>query len=916
MRSTTRTFLRVVFALALCASAACSAISSTGSSDEGDGGHRTAGDADPFGDAGCGDDCADGGAGGDVGASGFHPCLESENPVEECPCVDGAVKVCYSGPEGTANVGECRHGRSVCDRGDWLPCEHDRLPEEEVCDYLDNDCDGSIDEGVLDTCASCTDTEDCTNYFDDDCNGIVNDGCGCTGRTSQPCYSGPPRTAGVGTCRGGILDCACPPGDLFCEPGEGSLGECIFEVLPAEEICDGLDNDCDGAIDEGVSNACHQCREETPVEICDGMDNDCDGLTDEGVVLSCGLCVRDVTAEMCDDRADNDCDGLIDEDCRCDEAEVVPCYPGDVSRLGIGACTEGILVCEKAQFTGLCAGAVLPGIEVCNDLDDDCNGVVDEEAIDAPVYYADLDGDGFGDPYSPLAACSPPARHVLDHTDCDDTRSESHPGALELCDYSDTDCDGMVDEGVVNSCGTCGEPCYIEPWENPEDWEDNDLARGLDDDFTEGLRLPDRLPEYADLWVANSDEGTVTRIDTDSGEALGTFTVGLPGIGNAPSRTAVDLDGNAWVANRAFGGQGSITKLRGGDCRADCVEFTVPVGGHDHLPRGLAVDADNNVWVGTYNGQQLHRFNTAIGSVDRTYDVGTHVYGLAIDSTGLIWASSVGDYRITCFDPIAESVCGTYPIPGDCPTYGIAVDREGNVWAATWSCSGLARFDRESFDAGGSHFDHYTLGGMDGTRGVAVDIRGHVWVAASGSNTLSRFDPVSESFGDGAGGTALYALGCASPIGVGVARDQDIWAVCHGSSRAVRVGPDGTIRGGTGVGAGPYSYSDMTGFQLRTFTARGTWRDTFDCGFEDCRFDSVSWVADIPPGVGTGVGVRVRAGLTIDELLAATWSEQYVGSPAEFAIFPYRYLQVEVQLWREGEETPVVSDVDVAWQRP
>ena len=137
----------------------------------------------------------------------------------------------------------------------------------ELCDDVDNDCDGKTDEGLLNDCGRCgpTDAEVCDG-FDNDCDGISDEG------TLNACN-------------------ACGP-------------------LPVE-ICDGGDNDCDGRTDEGLLNACNACGP-LPAEICDGSDNDCDGNVDEGLPLNdCGSCGLPPT-EVCDG-ADNDCDRQVDE---------------------------------------------------------------------------------------------------------------------------------------------------------------------------------------------------------------------------------------------------------------------------------------------------------------------------------------------------------------------------------------------------------------------------------------------------------------------------------------------------------------------------------------------------------------------------------------------------------------------------
>jgi hypothetical protein len=93
---------------------------------------------------------------------------------------------------------------------------------------------------------------------------------------------------------------------------------------------------------------------------------------------------------------------------------------------------------------------VYPGAtEYCNGKDDNCDGEVDVEAIDAPLYYADVDGDGYGDGNSTTKSCDPPAGYSADATDCDDRDDGINPGAIDVpTDDIDQDCDG------VDRCGT------------------------------------------------------------------------------------------------------------------------------------------------------------------------------------------------------------------------------------------------------------------------------------------------------------------------------------------------------------------------------------------------------------------------------------------------------------------------------
>ncbi|MBL8615836.1 MAG: putative metal-binding motif-containing protein [Deltaproteobacteria bacterium] len=151
------------------------------------------------------------------------------------------------------------------------------------------------------------------------------------------------------------------------------------------------------------------------VELCDGIDNNCDGQVDEGVTSTW--------------YADADADGFGDPD-----AATEACAPPD------GAASAGT-DCDDSDPT------VFPGAaELCDGLDNDCDDVADDD--DLVEWYADADADGFGDPSSAVLSCTPVEGAVLDATDCDDGSAAANPGAAEVCDEQDNDCDGEVDEGV------------------------------------------------------------------------------------------------------------------------------------------------------------------------------------------------------------------------------------------------------------------------------------------------------------------------------------------------------------------------------------------------------------------------------------------------------------------------------------
>ena len=267
---------------------------------------------------------------------------------------------------------------------------------DELCNGLDDDCDGDVDEDDA--------IDPLTWYLDAD-----GDGYGELSVVEEACD--PP----VDHVDNGD---DCDDGDAAVHPG-------------AAEVCDGLDDDCDGEVDEGFDldgdgfTSCDgDCDDDDPGvhpgsdEYCNGIDDDCDGVIDEEDALDAWTWYIDV-----------DGDGY-----------------GNVA-VTLVACDQPLNFVADATDCDDAAADRHPGaFETCDGEDDDCDGIVDEGAVDAGVWHADLDGDGHGDPDAPTEACTPPPDHVADATDCDDSDADIHPGADEYCNGVDDDCDGEVDE--------------------------------------------------------------------------------------------------------------------------------------------------------------------------------------------------------------------------------------------------------------------------------------------------------------------------------------------------------------------------------------------------------------------------------------------------------------------------------------
>ena len=528
-----------------------------------------------------------------------------------------------------------------------------------------------------------------------------------------------------------------------------------------------------------------------------------------------------------------------------------------------------------------------------------CVGAMTPDAGPPEPGCVDPDGDRHG------VGCSRGA-------DCDE--GDPVQTGTEVCDGQDNDCDGVADNGVLNACGTCDPACSgtgigagtgmgFDPAADDSEGVSVDPADGA-------IILDSSAVDTHIIWIANTAEGTVSKVDTRTFVELGRYITGPAGSGNDPSRTSVNSLGDVYVGNRAgrsltkisalgpmcadVNGDGRVTTSSGPtDVLAwgqdDCVLWNRPLPDGGIIRAVAAQDVEGPdgelrpyVWVGGWAGRVVYKIDGTTGALLFETPSPTYTYGFALDAAGNLWISGRTDSALgridtnRCIDAASCMVmpcdatgdaCIKQTIPTPANPYGITVDFMQRVWLG--GNSGAMRYDPAA--AAGARFTRVDWAFV---HGIAADAVGWVWGGGLGSGIIriSATDPTMHTVVTGTTGR--------SNKGMAIDQDGKVWSITYeGNATVLTPGAALTdtavMTGVNPVGSMRYTYSDMTGLQLRLATnPRGYYRHPFEGCPDDgstvaTEWGDLRWDADVP--ASTSLRFRVRTGATRAELAAAAW---------------------------------------------
>lgn len=398
------------------------------------------------------------------------------------------------------------------------------------------------------------------------------------------------------------------------------------------------------------------------------------------------------------------------------------------------------------------------------------------------------------------------------------------------------------------------------------------------------LQLSQQIGTFPLLWVANAGEDTVSKIDTNTGKEIGRYRtwsdVGLhgPWSGPAPSRTAVDADGNCYVLNRHFDGNpamvikilaGSYVDRNSNGVMDTCVDtnndgrvmgaevkpflgvnhannderiaWMTQVGGGNGIGRSLAIAPDGKIWVGLFNHMVYYKLDPTTGAIlagPISSGPSNRPYGSAIDASGILWGAGWDSHYFLKLDTSTGTATNYYQPY----TYGIG------YYGGIVYMGGYPGYNIRRFNVASSTFSDVTTGG----RGA--------YAVSTASNGDILFHGYTSGWGAGASrvrpdGSYVWSVPNQAGAGDGAGRgcvpdsNGDVWTINLDTSNVQKFrGSDGAPLGVFPVGLSPYTYSDATGSTFVQTIGLGKWTVVLDAGANTTTNAVISWNATVPSG--------------------------------------------------------------------
>ena len=551
---------------------------------------------------------------------------------------------------------------------------------------------------------------------------------------------------------------------------------------------------------------------------------------------------------------------------------------------------------------------------------------------------------------------------------CEDDGDDNETDPVPFCG------DGEVNQGVEecddgnNDDGDgCSSTCMIEIPAGPDcvpktytvdlDFDEGSLIGLEHETVNDQLQVElAKVSTFPTLWVANSGDPSLSKWDTQTNKELARYqtffgTLGSFGSHNgpAPSRTAVDIDGNVYVANRQFPSNkpADVIKIlandyidRNGNSVMDTsydanddgvispsemmplidnnsngviddeeivderIAWVVEVGPDNCLGRSLAIDLNGDIWLGCYNSQEYYKIDGDDGSLlAGPIDVSPNTpYGALVDKDGILWGSSLTTNMLR-LDTNTHNVTVYYhgEYGGN---YGIALGYDDNddtqVYLGSWGGNTYIQFNSSSEAFSTPAALKYTV------RGIATDQNGNIIAGSGGgvvlSGAVAKFAPDGSLIWQASRQVTGEARGSV------VDSNGDVWLVHVSNHKLSKFnGTDGSALGTRPTGRSPYTYSDATGLGLMGSTSAGKWNVAYDSGIINNSWAALSWNSYVPGN--TSLDVKARSS---DD--ASVWSSwETASNGVNLSSTPDgQYLEIEVSMQiMAGDVSPILYDLTV-----